>query len=178
MAKRGAEALACRAPCHSLLSHAPAPKRSRADFERREPRCVALQSGDKKRKRAWAAEEEKEAEAEAAAPRGKRSAGMKAPLKEQGWALGARPLEGAAQCQGLARRSREAEAAASGENWRGCPPPKASAEHEDDVWHYNSFQYWRSPIPTIDLTDILDLEKDDAIEARDSSGVGISEMET
>ncbi|XP_044302816.1 uncharacterized protein C9orf40 homolog isoform X3 [Varanus komodoensis] len=55
---------------------------------------------------------------------------------------------------------------------------KVQLEHEDDVWHYNSFQYWRSPIPTIDLTDILDLEKDDAIEARDSSGVGISEMET
>lgn len=53
MAKRGAEALACRAPWESRFSHAPLPKRSRRDSERRGLRCAALWSGGgcKKRKR-------------------------------------------------------------------------------------------------------------------------------
>ncbi|KAH0628255.1 hypothetical protein JD844_009157 [Phrynosoma platyrhinos] len=55
-------------------------------------------------------------------------------------------------------------------------PPEE--ENEDDVWHYNSFQYWRSPLPTIHLSDILDLENNRAVDERESSSIGISEMET
>ncbi|XP_062984635.1 uncharacterized protein C9orf40 homolog [Elgaria multicarinata webbii] len=175
MAKRGAEALACRAPYHSLLPHAPLPKRSRSDFERREPRCAALRhEGGTKRKRAEEEEGKEQEEGVAAVPSGKRPAALKGPAEERGRALSPSLLEGTTpQPTGA---NMEAEALAEGSKGRGTP--ELPAQHEDDVWHYNSFQYWRSPLPIIDLTDILDLEKIDTVEARDSSSVGLSEMET
>ncbi|XP_042310843.1 uncharacterized protein C9orf40 homolog [Sceloporus undulatus] len=54
----------------------------------------------------------------------------------------------------------------------------AQKENEDDVWRYNSFQYWRSPLPTIHLSDILDLENNKAVDERETSSIGMSEMET
>ncbi|XP_066468670.1 uncharacterized protein C9orf40 homolog [Tiliqua scincoides] len=152
MAKRGAEALAYRAPWESLLLPPPAPraKRSRSDCER--PRRAAVWAGGKKRKR----EEEEAAEA----ARGKRPA----PSETSG--LRKEAEAGAVPPQGPTPLVPE-EAAASGGDL-----------DENDVWNYNSFQYWRSPLPTIDLSDILDLEKDDTVEARDSSSIGLSEMET
>ncbi|XP_077200895.1 uncharacterized protein C9orf40 homolog isoform X2 [Paroedura picta] len=51
-------------------------------------------------------------------------------------------------------------------------------QHQDDVWHYNSFQYWRPPLPAIDLSDILDLEKENMVKTRLCSRTGLSEMET
>ncbi|KAJ6669610.1 hypothetical protein lerEdw1_000159 [Lerista edwardsae] len=153
MAKRGAEALACRAPWESHFSHAPLPKRSRSDSERRGLRCAPLWGGGSCKKRKRTEEDDGE------------TAGRKrpAPSKASGPQKEAGP--GTASLQGSTR-----------------PLPKEAASgsdlDENDVWHYNSFQYWKSPLPTIDLSDILDLEKNDTVEARDSSTIGLSEMET
>ncbi|XP_053144843.1 uncharacterized protein C9orf40 homolog [Hemicordylus capensis] len=176
MAKRGAEALACRAPWENFLSHPPVAKRVRSDSERREPRCATLWSagGCKKRKRAG---EEQEEEAEESTV-GKRPAALEASgfCKEPGLAAA---LQRTTQQQHTLPPEGDVEGAemASGGDTAGRRSPKLS-EKDEDVWCYNSFQYWRSPLPTIDLSDILDLEKDDTKEARDSSSVGLSEMET
>ncbi|XP_060136188.1 uncharacterized protein C9orf40 homolog [Zootoca vivipara] len=151
MAKRGAAAaLACHAPgCESFAAAAPLLKRRRGDPERKEEPRGGGGGGGLKRQRAEEGEEE---EAEAAARAAKRGRGATALSRQQ------RP-------QGCGSA-------------RGGRPKAPLEEHEDDVWRYNSFQYWRSPLPAIDLSDILDLEKDDTIDARQSSSVCLSEMET
>ncbi|XP_011802433.1 PREDICTED: uncharacterized protein C9orf40 homolog [Colobus angolensis palliatus] len=37
--------------------------------------------------------------------------------------------------------------------------------HNDEFWQYNTFQYWRNPLPPIDLADIEDLNEDTLTEA-------------
>lgn len=75
MAKRGAEALACRVPpWENLLSHTP-PKRSRGDPELDEPRHAPLWRGSGSKKRKRGAEEEEEEEA--AALNGRRAEGKR-----------------------------------------------------------------------------------------------------
>ncbi|KAL4675340.1 hypothetical protein H8957_008710 [Semnopithecus entellus] len=41
----------------------------------------------------------------------------------------------------------------------------ASRQHNDEFWQYNTFQYWRNPLPPIDLADIEDLNEDTLTEA-------------
>ncbi|XP_053265131.1 uncharacterized protein C9orf40 homolog [Podarcis raffonei] len=155
MAKRGAlsAALACHAPgCESFAAAAPPLlKRRRAEAERKEepPGGGGGGGGGLKRKRA---EEEEEAARAAKRP-------------------SVAPGGGVAGATALSRPPGSASA-------RGGRPKAPLEEPEDDVWRYNSFQYWRSPLPAIDLSDILDLEKDGAIDARRSSSVCLSEMET
>ncbi|KAL0607093.1 hypothetical protein AAY473_023695 [Plecturocebus cupreus] len=40
-----------------------------------------------------------------------------------------------------------------------------SPEHNEEFWQYNTFQYWRNPLPPIDLADIEDLNEDTLTEA-------------
>nr|XP_028604885.1 uncharacterized protein C9orf40 homolog [Podarcis muralis] len=159
MAKRGAlaaaAALACHAPgCESFAAAAPPLlKRRRAEAERKEepPPGGGGEGGGGgglKRKRAAEEEEARAAKRPSVAPGG-----------------------GAAGAPALSRPPGSVSA-------RGGRPKAPLEEPEDDVWRYNSFQYWRSPLPAINLSDILDLEKDDAIDARRSSSVCLSEMET
>uniref|UniRef100_A0A2R9B5D9 Putative WW-binding domain-containing protein n=1 Tax=Pan paniscus TaxID=9597 RepID=A0A2R9B5D9_PANPA len=37
--------------------------------------------------------------------------------------------------------------------------------HNEEFWQYNTFQYWRNPLPPIDLADIEDLSEDTLTEA-------------
>ncbi|XP_043371261.1 uncharacterized protein C9orf40 homolog [Dermochelys coriacea] len=53
-------------------------------------------------------------------------------------------------------------------------------EHEEEIWQYNSFQYWRAPLPAIDLSVLLDLDGENMTNARTTSRTEIieTEMET
>uniref|UniRef100_A0A8D0E0S6 Putative WW-binding domain-containing protein n=1 Tax=Salvator merianae TaxID=96440 RepID=A0A8D0E0S6_SALMN len=201
MAKRRAEALlAWRAPgCESFLFSPgplppPLPKRLRSDPERKEP---AARSKKRKREGAAVGEDEQQPspEEEEEEVNGKRRA-VPVPkgsgLPKEAEELPGFLLEGPA----AGRRLREdmgeegPEIEKSSRLLRRRPPEvkktklvvlvvgEGGGEREHDVWHYNSFQYWRSPLPTIDLSDILDLEKDDPVETSNYGSVGFSEMET
>ncbi|XP_062064410.1 uncharacterized protein C9orf40 homolog [Lepus europaeus] len=41
----------------------------------------------------------------------------------------------------------------------------APLQHNEEFWQYNTFQYWRNPLPPIDLADIEDVNEDSLIEA-------------
>ncbi|XP_012309589.1 uncharacterized protein C9orf40 homolog [Aotus nancymaae] len=41
----------------------------------------------------------------------------------------------------------------------------APRQHNEEFWQYNTFQYWRNPLPPIDLADIEDLNEDTLTEA-------------
>ncbi|XP_042521514.1 uncharacterized protein C9orf40 homolog [Dipodomys spectabilis] len=36
----------------------------------------------------------------------------------------------------------------------------APRQHNEEFWQYNTFQYWRNPLPPIDLADIADASQD------------------
>ncbi|XP_048188346.1 uncharacterized protein C9orf40 homolog [Perognathus longimembris pacificus] len=36
----------------------------------------------------------------------------------------------------------------------------APRQHNEEFWQYNTFQYWRNPLPPIDLADIADVSED------------------
>ncbi|XP_006834987.1 PREDICTED: uncharacterized protein C9orf40 homolog [Chrysochloris asiatica] len=38
-------------------------------------------------------------------------------------------------------------------------------QHNEEFWQYNTFQYWRNPLPPIDLADIEDVNEDKLTEA-------------
>ncbi|XP_063151220.1 uncharacterized protein C9orf40 homolog [Candoia aspera] len=176
MAKRRAEAVACRAPYQHYLLHAPPSKRSRSDLERRDSRGSVFwrgSSGEKKRK--WMGAEE----GDEAGVSGKRPVGLKERWSPKEW--GPVPAEGTTRREPeqrlllLAGMATEAAALAGGDATGSRGQPE---EHEDDVWHYNSFQFWKLPLPTIDLSDIQELEKGAITETRSSSSTALSEMET
>nr|XP_008101490.1 PREDICTED: uncharacterized protein C9orf40 homolog [Anolis carolinensis] len=156
MAKRRAEALALGAPCARFFPPAPRPKRRRSDLEQR---CAALRWGEG-----------------GCCPKRKREA-----MEGEGGGGGRGGHEEEEAAPQNKRRVEEAEAEASGppdEEKKKELAASPARENEDDVWCYNSFQYWRSPLPTINLSDILDLESKNAVADRDSSSIGLSEMET
>jgi hypothetical protein len=39
-----------------------------------------------------------------------------------------------------------------------------SLKHNEEFWQYNTFQYWRNPLPPIDLADIEDVSEDNLTE--------------
>ncbi|XP_062937242.1 uncharacterized protein C9orf40 homolog [Cynocephalus volans] len=41
----------------------------------------------------------------------------------------------------------------------------APRQHNEEFWQYNTFQYWRNPLPPIDLADIEDVNEDNPTEA-------------
>ncbi|XP_012499876.1 PREDICTED: uncharacterized protein C9orf40 homolog [Propithecus coquereli] len=56
----------------------------------------------------------------------------------------------------------------------------APRQHNEEFWQYNSFQYWRNPLPPIDLADIEDATKDNLTEAtlQDKNEVAEIDMES
>ncbi|XP_077200894.1 uncharacterized protein C9orf40 homolog isoform X1 [Paroedura picta] len=170
MAKRGAEAVAFHAPWESFVSPRP-PKRGRSEPGLREPRGGRAPwsgGGCKKRKRAEE-DEETSGKRPPAVKRGRPHEEQVALASPSGWGgAGARPLPEAARLAGAG--------GAPAPPWSPAAP--TAEEHQDDVWHYNSFQYWRPPLPAIDLSDILDLEKENMVKTRLCSRTGLSEMET
>lgn len=72
-----------------------------------------------------------------------------------------------------------------GEESRGARPPRGSGDEgagraesprgdwrpaprqlNEEFWQYNTFQYWRNPLPPIDLADIEGVNEDNLTEAR------------
>ncbi|KAL8203278.1 UNVERIFIED_CONTAM: hypothetical protein K2H54_046997 [Gekko kuhli] len=177
MAKREAEAVAFHAPWETFVSPRP-PKRGRKEPGLRELRCGKTPwSGDGCKKRKRAGEDE-----ETSAKWGTGAVKRSRPQEEQVPGASASGWEGTRtrRPEQLGPLPEADEEAGSGETparpWN--PQTPVVEEHQDDVWHYNSFQYWRPPLPAIDLSDILDIEKENMVKTRHSSGTGLSEMET
>ncbi|XP_012382938.2 uncharacterized protein C9orf40 homolog [Dasypus novemcinctus] len=67
---------------------------------------------------------------------------------------------------------------------RAGPPPgdwgAAPRQVTEEFWQYNTFQYWRNPLPPIDLADIEDINEDSLTEAelQGKSEVVESDMES
>ncbi|KAM8983658.1 uncharacterized protein C9orf40 homolog [Ara ararauna] len=139
MAKRRAEPLVCHVPVKRLLREPPLP---RAPAPERRPRAEGAGAGP-------AAPKRKLEEAEA--PPGKRP-GLRGccPRGEQGDVGGRRRRRGSAA---VPQDERTAEGCACG---RG--KERAIAEPEEEFCQYNSFLYWRTPLPAIDLSDIQNLD--------------------
>lgn len=171
MAKRAAEAVACHAPWEAFVSHRPS-KRGRSDSGLGELRCGRTPwsgGGCKKRKRL-------EGDEETSRKRPTALQRSRSPEEQV-------PLPSSSRWEGTRTRRQEQPAllAGAGEAPAAQPwDPKASLpeEHQDDVWHYNSFQYWRPPLPAIDLSDILGLDEENMVKTRHSNKAGLSEMET
>ncbi|XP_045418741.1 uncharacterized protein C9orf40 homolog [Lemur catta] len=56
----------------------------------------------------------------------------------------------------------------------------APRQHNEEFWQYNTFQYWRNPLPPIDLADIEDATGDNLTEAtlQDKNEVAEVDMES
>ncbi|XP_053779686.1 uncharacterized protein C9orf40 homolog [Desmodus rotundus] len=56
----------------------------------------------------------------------------------------------------------------------------APRQLSEEFWQYNTFLYWRNPLPPIDLADIEDVSEDNLAEARlrDRDGAGEVDMES
>ncbi|XP_064355900.1 uncharacterized protein C9orf40 homolog isoform X2 [Dromaius novaehollandiae] len=151
MAKRCAEPLVCHVPfkrCLSEPSRAAAPER---------PSWAEAANGAPKRQLE-----------EAEAPPGKRP-GLRggSPRAEQGEAAG-RPRR-----RGGPAAAQEARAAGGSE---GRGKERAAAE-EEEFCQYNSFLYWRVPLPTLDLSDIQDLDGETVPETKTPSRTDTMETE-
>ncbi|XP_037654404.1 uncharacterized protein C9orf40 homolog [Choloepus didactylus] len=90
------------------------------------------------------------------------------PLRPGEEPLGARPLRGGGD-EGAGRA--------------GLPRGDSGAaprQLTEEFWQYNTFQYWRNPLPPIDLADIEDVNEDNLTEAalQDKSEVIEIDMES
>ncbi|XP_027742088.1 uncharacterized protein C9orf40 homolog [Empidonax traillii] len=156
MPKRRAEPLMCHVPVKRLLRAPSVPRAA----ERR-PRGEAARAGPVAPKRPLE---------EAEAPPGKRPGPS---------AAGAPPGQGG----GGGRRhgqpaAPQAERAAKGCAGRqGEEQASAAAEQEEEFCPYNSFLYWRTPLPTIDLSDIQNLVEETPSNIRTSSKTDTTETE-
>ncbi|XP_063279624.1 LOW QUALITY PROTEIN: uncharacterized protein C9orf40 homolog [Prinia subflava] len=139
MAKRRAEPLMCHVPVKRLLRE-PALPRACERRSRAEPGC----SGPAALKRPLE---------EAEGPPGKRL-GPGAPRAQPGDAGGERRQRGGTAVPQVAPA---AEGRAGG---RGQDRAPAAAEQEEEFCEYNSFLYWRTPLPAIDLSDIQNLDEE------------------
>ncbi|XP_050185295.1 uncharacterized protein C9orf40 homolog [Myiozetetes cayanensis] len=159
MPKRRAEPLMCHVPVKRLLRAPPVPRAA----ERR-PRVEAARAGPAAPKRPLE---------EAEAPPGKRPgpSAARAP-PGQGGSEGRRRGQPAAP-----QDERAAEGCAGG---RGEERASAAAEQEEEFCPYNSFLYWRTPLPTIDLSDIQNLVEETPSNVRNPSKTDTTdtEMET
>ncbi|XP_072716011.1 uncharacterized protein C9orf40 homolog [Ciconia boyciana] len=160
MAKRRAEPLVCHVPIKRLLREPPPPPPAAAP-ERR-PRGEAASAGP-------AAPKRKLEEAEA--PPGKRP-GLRgsSPRGEQGDAGGRRRRRGG---PAAIQDERRAEGRAGGRGKERA----AVAEQEEDTCQYNSFLYWRRPLPAIDLSDIQNVDGETPREAKTPSRTDTMETE-
>ncbi|XP_057281798.1 uncharacterized protein C9orf40 homolog [Pezoporus wallicus] len=137
MAKRRAEPLVCHVPVKRLLRESPL---SRAPVPERRPRAEGAGAGP-----GPAAPKRKLEEAEA--PPGKRP-GLRgcSPRGEQGDVGGRRRRRGTAVAP---QDLRTEEGCACGQS-----KERAAIAEPEDFCQYNSFLYWRTPLPAIDLSDI------------------------
>ncbi|XP_014741795.1 PREDICTED: uncharacterized protein C9orf40 homolog [Sturnus vulgaris] len=53
----------------------------------------------------------------------------------------------------------------------------AAAEQEEEFCEYNSFLYWRAPLPAIDLSDIQNLDEETPLGAKTAARTDITETE-
>ncbi|XP_066194867.1 uncharacterized protein C9orf40 homolog isoform X2 [Sylvia atricapilla] len=137
MAKRRAETLMCHVPVKRLLREPALPRAG----ERRS-RAEPGPAGPAAPKRPLE---------EAEAPPGKRL-GPGAPRAQPAAAGGGRRQRG-----GTAEpRDAAAEEGRAG----GRGEERTAAEQEEEFCQYNSFLYWRAPLPAIDLSDILNLDEE------------------
>ncbi|XP_062456456.1 uncharacterized protein C9orf40 homolog [Rhea pennata] len=150
MAKRRAEPLVCHVPFKRRLPEPP-PRAAAAAAPERRPRPAPKRQLE-----------------EAEAPPGKRP-GLR------GGSPRAEPGEAPAR-----RRRREGPAAApqeaGGAGGRG-KERAAAAQQEEEFCQYNSFLYWRTPLPTLDLSDIQDLDGETAPETKTPSRTDTMETE-
>ncbi|XP_064358604.1 uncharacterized protein C9orf40 homolog [Dromaius novaehollandiae] len=155
MAKRRAEPLVCHVPFKRRLPEPP----PRAAAPERRPRAEAASAAPKRQLE------------EAEAPPGKRP-GLRggSPRAEQGEAAGRRRRRGGPAAP------EESQAAAGGAGDRG-KERAAAAEQEEEFCQYNSFLYWRVPLPTLDLSDIQDLDGETVPETKTPSRTDIMETE-
>ncbi|XP_004949223.3 uncharacterized protein C9orf40 homolog isoform X1 [Gallus gallus] len=139
MAKRRAEPLVCYAPFKRLLREPPPPPRS--NVPERRPRNEAAGAGPAAKRKLEEAE----------APPGKRP-GLRggSPRGEQSDAAGRRRRRGEPAAP-------QDERTAEGSDGRRGEEPAAAPVTQEEFNQYNSFLYWRAPLPTIDLSDIQSL---------------------
>ncbi|XP_030323080.1 uncharacterized protein C9orf40 homolog [Calypte anna] len=159
MAKRRAEPLVCHVPIKRLLREPP-PFAPRAVAPDRRSRGEAASAGPAAPKRKL-----EEAEAPPGKRPGLRGSGLRG---EQGDAGGRRRRRGGSAAP-------QDERTAEG---RGRPSgnERAAAEQED-FFQYNSFLYWRTPLPAVDLSDIQNLDGDTPPEAKMPSKTDTMETE-
>ncbi|XP_021237326.1 uncharacterized protein C9orf40 homolog [Numida meleagris] len=136
MAKRRAESLVCYAPFKRLLREPPPP---RAALPERRTRNETAGAGPAAKRKLEEAE----------APPGKRP-GLRggSPRGEQGDAAGRRRRRGGPAAP-------QDERTTEGNDGRRAKEPAATPQEEFS--QFNSFLYWRAPLPTIDLSDIQNL---------------------
>ncbi|XP_064295605.1 uncharacterized protein C9orf40 homolog [Phalacrocorax carbo] len=160
MAKRRAEPLVCHVPVKRLPREPPF---SRAVAPERHCRGEAASASPAAPKRRLE---------EAEAPPGKRPAPRgSGPRGEQGEAGGRRRRRG-----GTVAPQDERTAEGQGAGGRGKERASAAAEQED-FCQYNSFLYWRAPLPTIDLSDIQNIDGETPPEAKTPSRTDAMETE-
>ncbi|XP_058684069.1 uncharacterized protein C9orf40 homolog [Poecile atricapillus] len=155
MAKRRAEPLMCHVPVKRLLRE-PALSRAGERRPRGEPGCA----GPAAPKRPLE---------EAEAPPGKRL-GPGAPRAQPGDAGGGRRRRGGTVGP---QDSPAAEGRAGG---RAKERAAAGAEQEE-FCQYNSFLYWRAPLPAIDLSDIQNLDEETPLGAKTGERTDTTETE-
>ncbi|XP_071436678.1 uncharacterized protein C9orf40 homolog isoform X1 [Pithys albifrons albifrons] len=154
MAKRRAEPLMCHVPIKRLLCEPVLPRAA----ERR-PRGEPVRAGSATPKRPL---EEPEA------PPGKRP-GPSAPHAQLGDADGGRRRRGGP----AAPQDERAEEGCAG----GRGKERVSVAAEEEFCQYNSFLYWRAPLPTIDLSDVQNIDEETPSNAKTPSRTDITETE-
>ncbi|XP_059729829.1 uncharacterized protein C9orf40 homolog isoform X1 [Haemorhous mexicanus] len=153
MAKRRAEPLMCHVPVKRLLREPALPRAG----ERR-PRAELGSTGPAALKRPLE---------EAEAPPGKRL-GPGAPRAQPGDASGGR--------RGGTVAPQDAPAVEGRAGGRGKEQPAAAAEQEE-FCQYNSFLYWRAPLPAVDLSDIQNLDEETPSGAKTATRTDTAETE-
>ncbi|XP_056370414.1 uncharacterized protein C9orf40 homolog [Oenanthe melanoleuca] len=154
MAKRRAEPLMCHVPVKRLLRE-PALPRAGERRPRAEPGCA----GPAAPKRPLE---------EAEAPPGKRlgPGGPRAQPEDAGG--GERRRGGTAAPQG---------APAAEGRVGGRDKERAAAAEQEEFCQYNSFLYWRAPLPAIDLSDIQNLDEESSSGTKTAARTDTTETE-
>ncbi|XP_068858244.1 uncharacterized protein C9orf40 homolog [Aphelocoma coerulescens] len=156
MAKRRAEPLMCHVPVKRLLREPSLPRAG----ERR-PRAEPARAGPAAPKRPLE---------EAEAPPGKRL-GAGGPRAQPGDAGGGRRRRGGTAAP------QDAPAAEARADGRAKERAAAAAEQEEEFCQYNSFLYWRAPLPAIDLSDIQNLDEETPSDAKTAARTDTTETE-
>ncbi|XP_065601541.1 uncharacterized protein C9orf40 homolog [Cyrtonyx montezumae] len=154
MAKRRAEPLLCNAPFKRLLREPPPP---RAALPERRPRSEAAGAGPAAKRKLEEAE----------APPGKRP-GLRGLRGEHNDAAGRRRRRGGTAA------SHDERTTEGSDGGRGEEP---AAAPQEAFSQYNSFLYWRAPLPTIDLSDIQNLYGENASTDKTASRADTMETE-